>query len=154
MAHNYSYLKKHYSLSEDICNKQVSDEHIAQISGFLSGQWRKLPNFLGLEKTVLSGHGLKTEEEERISFLSKWKKRKRSEATYEVFIKALLDINCRGDAESVCDLLMPQETPSASGDQHDPKTGTPILHCAEIIATPPMSPSKAGTPISDTLGPY
>ena len=122
------------STSGNIC-KKISDKHVVEISGFLSEQWRKLPSYLDLEDAVLSDleKDAKTEEERRAGLLKKWKREKGSEATYQVLIKALLDIKCKEDAESVCKLLMPMppEMPFESGlkTRHLPapvsKTGIP-----------------------------
>jgi len=57
----------------------------------------------------------KTEKEKRAALLGKWKKKKGSAATYKRLIQALLDIECREEAEGVCELL---QKSSGSQQQH------------------------------------
>ena len=171
MACTSDKLMVRYRLSGDICSEQVSERHIGEISGFLGERWRKLPPNLDLEEAVLNDleRDFKTEEEKRTSLLKKWKEEKGFEATYEVLIKALLHINCRGVAERVCKLLEPQKATSgnavssASGKHHGLRTGTgtpirlpeigpsvsglaiPPSHLPKITAASATHPSKAGS---------
>ena len=99
-----SHLLQHYQLTEEVCRVGVSDKHIGEIS---CEDWRKLPPCFELETVVVSDleRDFKTEEDRRIGFFRKWKARKGFDATYIVLITALLEINCRKDAEGVCKLL-------------------------------------------------
>ena len=48
------------------------------------------------------------EEERRYNFFSKWKEREGSGANYKRLAMALLEINCRDDAERVLKILKDQ----------------------------------------------
>ena len=92
---------------ELIANKQITDEHIEVISRTLCSQWKSLPAHLGLPPITARDidHGPGDEREKRNTFLTTWKAMKGSEATYKKLISALLKIEHREDAESVCELL-------------------------------------------------
>ena len=112
-----SSLVAHYELSEDDCRREVSDADIAKIASSLHGKWKsQLPSLLGLDPIVvddiLGAPGNIPEEDRRLAFFRKWKQQKDFEATYEVLISALLEINCKQDAGTVCKIL--KETVSAA----------------------------------------
>ena len=107
LSRSPGFLRRHYGLNDEVCKEQVSDKHIAEICSSLCGQWRKLPPYLDLTETAVSDleREFKTEEERRVGLLKKWKGRKGFEASYTSLIGALLEIDCRSDAEGVCKLL-------------------------------------------------
>ena len=100
-------LLEQYELTEDDCNQKISDYHCSEISRTLCGGWRGLPSHLGVPQIYV--HDINrnsTEESERRSnFFFGWKELKGSAATYKALIAALLDIDCREDAEGVCRFL-------------------------------------------------
>ena len=59
------------------------------------------------------------EREKRCSFLKKWKKMKGLKATYKSLIHALLEVECREEAEGVCKLLKDQNLSDASQESPD-----------------------------------
>ncbi len=99
-----NYLMERYSLTEDKCSQPISDYHLNKIH---CSKWKQLPCYLGLDKIVAGdvSRDCATEEEKRFEFFSKWKETRGSDATYKSLISALLDCQCREDAESVCKLL-------------------------------------------------
>ena len=105
-----------YQLKERDCNQQISNVHLDEISLNFSQKWRFLPNRLKMKDII--AHDIDRipgdEEEKRRTFFLKWKQVKGSGATYKVLIRALLDIKCRQDAESVCKLL--QQAAQAASD--------------------------------------
>ena len=116
------------------------------------GVWLPVPD-LGSEKlaTMLPSHlGVpqiyvhdinrnSTEESERRSnFFFGWKELKGSAATYKALITALLDIDCREDAEGVCRFLkktkiqpLPQHVQSMYNDSRPPE-GIYLIFCAFV----------------------
>lgn len=98
----------YYDLTEERCNRRISEIHIGDISRSICRKWRSLVAYLGLKEIVISDieHEAVGEEERRCNFFTLWRNEKGSEATYKVLIGALLDIKCRSDAEYVCQLLM------------------------------------------------
>ena len=55
------------------------------------------------------------EENERQKFLERWQEKKGCDVTYIKLISALLEVECRSDAEGVCKLLRDDKTcPKAS----------------------------------------
>ena len=108
------FLVANYTLTEECCSRQISEVHIDDISRCICRKWRSLVPQLKLKGIVISDieHETGVEEERRSKFLSLWKKQKGSEATYRWLIHALLEIDCRSDAEYVCKLLKTSESAS------------------------------------------
>lgn len=100
-------LLQHYKLTEECCDRQVTDSHLEDISGCCCGQWRSLPSHLEMEMLVARDieHEHTTEQEKRKDFLFAWKQKKGFHATYRKLVNALLRIDCRDDAGKVCKLL-------------------------------------------------
>ena len=98
---------KKFDLTEKDANRQVSDEHIESFSRSHGRKWKSLPPYLGLNSIVADDIDRTTskEDEKRHDFFKEWKQRKGSSATYGKLISALLKIECREDAESLCKML-------------------------------------------------
>ena len=82
-------------------------EHLNAISRSYCNQWKILIPYLkmkGITEDDVDAHSGSPREKRRI-FLRKWKRVKGSEATYERLVCALLEIECRNEAEGVCQLL-------------------------------------------------
>lgn len=100
-------LMKEYGLTERDCNKPVSDNHVECISRSCCKHWKFLPAHLELETITAEDSDRKHSDPEakRYDFFLKWKEIKGSGATYKQLIVALLKIDCRQDAEAVCNVL-------------------------------------------------
>ena len=100
-------LMEHFKLAEKDYDKQVGDSHLECISRSHCEHWKRLPAHLGVDpivaKDIDSGQG--DEAAKRHNFFSTWKEKKGSGATYKQLITALLKVDCRQDAESVCEML-------------------------------------------------
>ena len=59
------------------------------------------------------------EDEKRRNFFFKWRDTKGSGATYKTLISALLEIDCREDAENVCKLCIQSSEPSPSDEVYN-----------------------------------
>ena len=96
-----------YHLTEEEVSIKITDRHIVDISISLCTKWKFLPAYLGLAANIAQDIDCKpvNEEEKRLKFLTTWKVKKGFEATYKSLIGALLDIECRDEAGSVCELL-------------------------------------------------
>ncbi len=109
LAAVYSSLQDNFKLTDQDLSKPVSDINLDKISSSLALEWKRLPAFLGLKRTIAEDierdRGLIKESEKRLQFLFDWKAIKKAAATYKCLILALLQIKCRQDAESVCKLL-------------------------------------------------
>ena len=108
MSERVSALLECYQLGEEVCNQQMTDRHLGEIASSYCRRWRTLRAELGLKSIVehdidCSNPG--DEEGKRNAFFDKWKLMKGSTATYKVLISALLEIECRDDAEGVCKVL-------------------------------------------------
>ena len=131
----------HYNLTEDVCGQQVSPVHLEDISRSHCKHWRKLPAHLGLPEIMASDIDRKQveESEKRHIFFFGWKDRKGSDATYRSLISALLKIDCRQDAESICKLLQPQDPISTSRSVQQAAAGATkcdlegIVHAQSIV---------------------
>ena len=112
-----SNLMAHYELTEEDCNREVSDTDIAKIASSLHGKWKtQLPPLLGMDPItvtdIVGTPGHIPEEDRRLAFFREWKQQKGFDAIYKTLISALLEIKCRQDAESVCKILK-ETTPSS-----------------------------------------
>ena len=100
-----SFLQR-YQLREDNVTLPVSSIHLQKIRCL---KWRFLPAVLEMENpsTVVNDieRGGRPEDEMRATFFSQWRSEKGSDANYKALIRALLVINCKQDAESICELL-------------------------------------------------
>ena len=121
-----------YQLAEKDCNGAVSEVHLQEISRSCCKKWRLLPAHLEMKEVVVNDidriNG--DEQEKRHAFLKKWKTVKGSGATYKILIKALLAIEYREDAESVCKLLqksLPQESAPVLASS-EPATSGKLVH--------------------------
>ena len=101
-----------YGLSEEDCNKVISDIHMDKISRlYCKHCWRSIPPYLELHEIIVYDiqHSYKTEEEQRKQFFTKWKEIKGNKATYKTLLHALLQIRKTPDAENICRLLAKAE---------------------------------------------
>ena len=96
-----------YQITEATISRQVTDQHIDEISRSYCKKWRLLLTQFEMEKIVADDIGRKNidEDEMRHDFLSKWTEEKGSEATYKVLISALLKIKQKKEAEGVCEMI-------------------------------------------------
>ena len=94
--------------TEEVFDQQISDPHLEEISRTSSTKWRSLPPHLDIPDTTVSDIECdsQNEEEWQNNFFFTWKRKKGTRATYRKLVHALLKIDCRGDAEKVCKLLM------------------------------------------------
>ena len=86
----------------------ISDLHLEEIASFLLVDWRSLPPHLSLEEIIVRDIERRYPDERgrRRELLQLWRQRYGSAATYRRLIQALLEIQCRQDAEAVCRLLL------------------------------------------------
>ena len=99
-------LIRQFQLTDEQCNKKVTDVHLDKISHVSHCQWRRLPPYLKMKTSVVADidQGLGGEDDKRRNFFFKWRDTKGSGATYKTLISALLEIEYRVDAENVCKL--------------------------------------------------
>ena len=107
-------LMKTYELTKDDWDQTISDQHLQKIAEDYCSSWRQLPVYLGMKNIVKDdiNRGPGDEEDKRCSFLFKWKKVKGASATYRKLVSALLMIECKADAEGVCEILQGYSTSS------------------------------------------
>ena len=121
MASSVEFLIDRYHLTEEDVDKQITDKHIEVISRSTCRKWRSLYAHLDLTSIVVldidHDHHMQLDEDQKRSlFFTNWKEKKGSEATYKWLISALLTIECREDAESVCELLKQQQQQPEPGE--------------------------------------
>ncbi len=137
-----SLLEK-FQLTDEDCDKQVSDRHLAELSRTHCRNWRQLPPYLYMASIV--EHDIdcdsRGERKKREDFFKEWKEMKGSDATYKALIGALLKIGSRNDAEYVCQLLMRPSSyrPALAAPHHpspvvldDKRNITPCAKCQAI----------------------
>lgn len=132
---------KIFKLTEEDLKQEVSDSHVEKLSEYC--HWRRLPSHLDMKTTVVEdidrNRLLIDESEKRHNFFKKWKQAKGQTATYKALVIALLEINFRQDAESVCKLLQtptsahPSPPSSDASVNADVATGT-CMHCYQYLA--------------------
>ena len=127
MASLMSKLIAHFELTEEDCEREVSDTDIVKIASSLQGKWEsKLPPLLEMETTDIG-----SPVEDKIAFFKEWKQQQGFEATYKSLISALLQVKCRQDAESVCKIL--KETTCSS--QASTSANTISISSSPVSAT-------------------
>ena len=97
----------HHGLKDEYYNCVISDQHLQEIARECCEQWRLLPPYLDVPKIWTSDLDRTPipQEEKRCTFFEKWKSEKKHDATYRSLIDALLKIECKEDANHVCELL-------------------------------------------------
>ena len=118
-----SSLMRKYKLNNDDCNKQVTGIHLEKISRSYSKRWMHLIPYLDMDTIVGSDlqYCPSSEDCKRLLFFQEWKSQKGTEATYEAIIRALLEIDCRNDAEEICKLLQQPMQPVTSENTSSPE---------------------------------
>ena len=96
---------REFSISTELLDKRVSDEHLREVSKFL--QWRKVAPYLKLDDSEVEDVDLdgNSEQEKRYKFLQTWKSTFAFKATNKWLIEALLECGRADHAEEVCKLL-------------------------------------------------
>ena len=112
----------HHGVTEEACNRIISDQHIQSISQSLCKKWWFLLPHLNLPNIWADDieREYSKEEERRYRFLCKWKLKKMSAATYRALLSALLKIKCRDEAGKLCKIL-----------KHSPSTAETPTHTGE-----------------------
>ena len=103
-----------FGLTKREWNKEITSEHLNEISRFYCREWwRLIPqlNLRDITENDINDRSGSSEEKRRI-FFRKWKHMKGSEATYKQLVSALLKIECKKDSEAVCQLLLQSPSPS------------------------------------------
>ena len=123
----FKNLLKQYQLTEQDCNKMISDNHLEFISdNFCDGTtWKSLPTYLGIPRSVACDINAMAldEREKRRTFYYKWRQMKGSKATYSRLVKSFLKIHRRLDAEEVLkqlrgSTLISRECQATTGQPH------------------------------------
>ena len=95
-----------YTLSQDLLDQEVSEEHLKEVSRIIEDPEIVGPE-LGLtppEMTTVSSNA-RSKELQRAAMLTKWKQTHAFKATYKKLIKALLKCHRADHAQRVCELL-------------------------------------------------
>ena len=100
-------LTDRYNLSQDVLDKEVSEEHLREVSRIIDDHEVVGPE-LGLSQPQMSAinSDAKTQELRRMKMLENWKQIFAYEATYRKLIEALLKCYRRDIAQNVCELLV------------------------------------------------
>ena len=114
MARDHSELNstlERFQLSPEAYNQPISDIHLQMIASSRAIKWKFLPAVLEMANptVVLSdigGEGGRPPDQMRADFFGRWQSEKGSDASYKNLVNALLQINCKQDAEYVCELLL------------------------------------------------
>jgi len=101
-----------YCLRREALLWQIDDKHIEKIARFYCAKWKSLIPHLKMNaiKAKDIDRQYTEEEEKRRELLFKWREMYGHNATYEVLIEALLEIECLHDAEGICKLVQDSQT--------------------------------------------
>ena len=123
-------LREAYELTEEDCARTIEDIDLESISHSHCKDWRKLPTHLEMSKIVINDidKSQGSEEVKRSDFFSRWKDIRGSDATYKQLVIALLEVNCRQDAEDVLKILKE----SISKGEQQQKTSN---NAASVVST-------------------
>ena len=146
---NADDLMKYYGLSESDCTSQIKEVHLQEMSSTLCERWRELPACFKMPKITSNDidRDYKSEKERRKAFFSQWIEMDGSSATYKRLIAALLEINCRGDAEEVCKLLK-----TSSDSQQEESEESPEEKLKEPFRkSTPVKPEDNSSPVLPKL---
>ena len=104
-------------ISADELNKPCSDEHIANISLFLTN-WQRVAPHLGLTETDEEDveEEEKKTQDKRYKTLRRWKNKYLFKATYRVLVDVFLKLGKANLAEKVCRLLVDEGMYKISAD--------------------------------------
>lgn len=109
-----SALMKNYSLSEQYCNRTVSDRNLEEICrhyGLNNSSWKVLRSPLGMAPdgstafTDILSNAFHLEKATYHDFFFNWKRTKGSAATYKRLLNALVATDSHKEAHFVCSLL-------------------------------------------------
>lgn len=111
------FILSRHGVPESACNKKITDLHMQEIALKRCRRWKDLPVHLGMEKSDADDldHKQISETEKIKGFLDKWEQAYGTDATYRVLMDALLKIKNRGDAEFICELLVPKKPELITG---------------------------------------
>ena len=117
-----------YGLKGDDVERQITEVDIDKISHCYCKEWKRLPAYLQMGSIAENdvSHSAGTEEDKRRDFFARWKSKEGSGATYKVLIKVLLEIECRSDAEGVCEVLKKSKQAALSLDTSSTAATKPI----------------------------
>ena len=97
----------HFGLKVEEITKVVTDVHLVEFTEGYGEQWQIIPAYLEL-KSIVARDIKKSNMGERVKrheFFNEWKTQKKSGATYERLVYALLKIGHREDADALCMML-------------------------------------------------
>ena len=111
-------LVQHCGIKEACLNAEVTPECFHDISRYLS-RWKLLAPKLKLSSADIEDieKDNRKAEEQRVSFLDKWKQKRSYEATYRALVESLLSIQRMEDARGVCCVLKGMPTITQGQDK-------------------------------------
>ena len=105
----YDDLLAHHGIEKSIMKQTFDDEDLRQFSLALD-MWESLAEFLGIpDSNIVSIKSHGDAVEQKIRMLETWRQRRGSIATYEVMVRALLQISRTDLAEKVVTLTQPSK---------------------------------------------
>ena len=107
-----TFLNRYRLQSADI-DVKIHDKHVDKLAKICFNNWKELYSLRMKAKDIEIIETNKSEAKAKL-FLCTWKQRNGTDATYKCLIDALLEIEHREDAESVCEILMSEKKSSES----------------------------------------
>ena len=99
-------LSERYHLSQDLLDKELSEEHLKEVSIIIADHEIVGPE-LGLTETEIAAINCdgSTQDLRKLEMLRRWKRKCLWKATYRILTEALLKCNRADHARRVCELL-------------------------------------------------
>ena len=150
----YDDLLAHHGIEKSIMKQTFDDQDLRQFSLALD-MWESLAEFLGIPDSDIAGiksHGDAVEQ--KIRMLETWRQRRGSMATYEVMVRALLQISRTDLAEKVFTLTQPsKDIPTLESTTATQILSCPIMSNVEAPASPASSSGTEDASSSAAMSP-
>ena len=132
----------------DNIDSRICDDHINKIAHIFFNNWKKLYSHLGMEVKDIEVIEAEPKSSDKAVIL--WKQRKGKDATYRHLIDALIKIECREDAETVCEIFKSQKESTSHADS---ESGTMSAGMDPYISyTTIMTPEALGVYYNQKYG--
>ena len=150
----YDDLLAHHGIEKSIMKQTFDDQDLRQFSLALD-MWESLAEFLGIPDSDIAGiksHGDAVEQ--KIRMLETWRQRRGSMATYEVMVRALLQISRTDLAENIVTLTQPsKDIPTLESTTATQILSCPIMSNVEAPASPASSSGTEDASSSAAMSP-
>ena len=96
-----------FHLTEEDCNKQVTGDHVYQLTRIHGGDWRLLAPYLDISHDIAADVDLNfsSDEQKKYLLLQKWRLQKGRDATYKALMDVYISCELGWEAEQLCIMM-------------------------------------------------